>query len=222
MEQRTIRLNFDLSFVYGPRTWRLPIMAAMLLASVGELNSESVVLTTYYPAPSGVYTSMITTGSTILARNSNSVVINSLGTAPVSNANLKLGVNGGVAVGSYWNQTAPTPANGLIVSGRVGVGIATPATALHVVGHTYINASGCSSWPITTTSADGIVCMPGSYATFQPGVYIEGTTYNYLPLPRLTDSGGTVRKFAGMTAASLPVAMPISYDPGIKALCCPK
>lgn len=38
-----------------------------------ELSSESVTLTTYYPAPSGVYQQMITTGKTHLARDGNDV-----------------------------------------------------------------------------------------------------------------------------------------------------
>ncbi|MDD5657718.1 MAG: hypothetical protein PHF00_10750, partial [Elusimicrobia bacterium] len=38
-------------------------MAAVLLLAVApELGSESVTLTTYYPAPSGIYTKMIVTG----------------------------------------------------------------------------------------------------------------------------------------------------------------
>lgn len=42
---------------------------SMMLCAVPELDSESVTLSTYYPAPSGVYTNMITTGNTYLARD---------------------------------------------------------------------------------------------------------------------------------------------------------
>ena len=45
-------------------------MAALLLgAPAGELSSESVTLTTYYPAPSGVYQQLITTQNVIFARD---------------------------------------------------------------------------------------------------------------------------------------------------------
>jgi hypothetical protein len=42
---------------------------AMMLSAVGELASENMTLTTYYPAPSGVYAQLITTGNTYLARD---------------------------------------------------------------------------------------------------------------------------------------------------------
>ncbi len=47
----------------------------VMCAAVTDLSSESVTLTTYYPAPSGVYTNMITTGKTNLARDGDSVTI---------------------------------------------------------------------------------------------------------------------------------------------------
>lgn len=99
MEQRTIRLNFDVSFVYGPRTWRVPLAALMFLCAVGDLNSESVTLSTYYPAPSGVYTNMITTGNTYLARDGGAASRVGIGT---TNPTQKLTVVGNVDVtGGY-------------------------------------------------------------------------------------------------------------------------
>jgi hypothetical protein len=50
----------------GLRLW---MIGAMLISAAPELASESVTLTTYYPAPSGVYTNLITTGNTFLARD---------------------------------------------------------------------------------------------------------------------------------------------------------
>lgn len=177
--ERTIRLNFDVSLVYGPRTWRAPIVAAMLLCAVGDLNSESVTLSTYYPAPSGVYTNMITTGNTFLARDGQTVTVG-------AGASLsKLGVVGGVAVGTYATSNA-APANGLIVQGKVGVGTPTPGIPpvptplsstmmLDVVGSIKISAAGCAVADVT----QGVVCggFPLKYATFTPGFYIEGWSY---------------------------------------------
>ena len=71
MAELTIRL--DLSF--GARSMRGLMTAAMIFSAVTEVASESVTLTTYYPAPSGVYTQMITTGNTFLARDGGKVGI---------------------------------------------------------------------------------------------------------------------------------------------------
>ncbi len=70
---REIHLNFDLKF--SPRFIRAAAVGAIVLAAVPELSSESVTLATYYPAPSGVYTNMITTGNTYLARDGGNVGI---------------------------------------------------------------------------------------------------------------------------------------------------
>lgn len=67
--KRRISWHFDISLDYDPRVWRLPLAALMMLAAAGDLASENVTLTTYYPAPSGVYAQMITTGNTYLARD---------------------------------------------------------------------------------------------------------------------------------------------------------
>ncbi len=68
-----IVIRLDLRFGEGwRRASRFLMAGAMVFAAVPELASESVTLTTYYPAPSGVYTTMITTNNTFLARDSGS------------------------------------------------------------------------------------------------------------------------------------------------------
>jgi hypothetical protein len=167
--ERTIRLNFDVSLVYGPRTWRAPIVAVMLLCAVGELNSESVTLSTYYPAPSGVYTNMITTGNTFLARDGGAATKVGVGTtAPGA----KMAVAGSMSVGGPYSATVP-PANSLIVSGRIGVGVTAPTQALEVSGSLRISSVGCAVADVT----QGGVCNGAQYATFTPGFYIEGWSY---------------------------------------------
>jgi len=163
VDQRTIRLNFDLSFVYGPRTFRAPLAAILLLAAVGDLNSESVTLSTYYPAPSGVYTQMITTGDTWLARDGGNVGIGTL------NPGQKLSV-----VGNAY------------VSGMVGVGVPAPTQALDVAGTIHVSASGCSG---PTTVVTGAICAGNRYATFTPGIYIEGWSYQSQGVPNRYLSG---------------------------------
>lgn len=164
MERRTIRLNFDVSFVYGPRTWRVPLAAVMLFAAVGDLNSESVTLSTYYPAPSGVYTQMITTNNTYLARD-----------------------GGSVGIGTTTPGQKLSVAGNAYVSGRVGVGVPAPTQALDVAGTIHVSAAGCSG---PTTVVTGPICLGNRYATFTPGLYVEGWSYQSQGVPNRYLSGG--------------------------------
>ncbi len=67
-------LNIHLDVNISPGALRCGMVALLLSVFAGDLGSESVTLTTYYPAPSGVYTQMITTGNTYLARDGASKV----------------------------------------------------------------------------------------------------------------------------------------------------
>jgi hypothetical protein len=215
MEQRTIRLNFDLSFVYGPRTWRVPFVAAMLLCAVGDLNSESVTLSTYYPAPSGVYTNMITTGNTFLARDGGAATKVGLGTITPG---AKLAVSGTMSVGAGYAATVP-PADSMIVSGNIGARMAVPTQAVDVVGNVHINAAGCA---VSASVANGAICGAGQYATFQAGVYTEGWSYHNLPAPFLiTPSLTRIYKFVGINPADgQQSAMSFGYTEAITVACC--
>ncbi len=78
----------------------LAMLAFLFLAwHPGVLNSESLTLTTYYPAPYGGYVSLLTTGLTLLARDSSRVGIGT-GTDPL-NTNHKLTVSGGAIGGRH-------------------------------------------------------------------------------------------------------------------------
>ncbi|MFA6316880.1 MAG: hypothetical protein WC943_05625 [Elusimicrobiota bacterium] len=113
--------------------------AAIILAFAGELNSEYVNLTTYYPAPSGVYTQMLTTGRAFFAQNTNTGVGIGFGSTnfPAAGSSTKLSVVGSVAVGTtaggaagdfaLANLPAANNPNDMVVQGRVGVG----STAVH-------------------------------------------------------------------------------------------
>ncbi len=71
---------------------RLALGAALLAAAATELSSENVTLSTFYPAPSGVYTQILTTGSTLLARDGGNVGVG------VANPASKLDVGGSLRV----------------------------------------------------------------------------------------------------------------------------
>ncbi len=148
--KETYRVDIHLSV---PRTApRSLLVAALLVLVVPELGSESVTLTTYYPAPSGVYTNMITTGNTYLARDSGNVAIGA--TSATGKLEVKVAGNGTSAfrllaganafldvtpklVGGR-SQTVLDAANRDVViqngTGYVGIGTTAPDRKLHVAG----------------------------------------------------------------------------------------
>ncbi len=88
----------------------LVLFAGGLLATVAqEVASESVSLSTYYPAPSGVYTDLISTSNAYLARDSGF---------------LDVGTNSPLAAGVKM----------AVLGGKVGIGTVAPAVMLDVRG----------------------------------------------------------------------------------------
>ncbi len=71
--------------------------AGCLGLMVVSVSPESITLDTYYPAPTGIYTNMITTQQTILARDGGSVGIGTM------RPQAELDVSGGIRIG---NDTA--------------------------------------------------------------------------------------------------------------------
>lgn len=102
-----IKLTFDLTFTR--RFLSRAGAVAIMLCAVPELDSESVTLSTYYPAPSGVYTNMITTGNTYLARDGGRYINATTGSAlaigvTVPEVNSKLTVSNG-SIGGFYGLT---------------------------------------------------------------------------------------------------------------------
>lgn len=107
----------------SPAVMRWGLASGLLSFMAVELASENVTLTTYYPAPSGIYAKMITTNNTFLARDSGNVGIGT--TAPTA----KLEVTGTGATGGIAINNSGTPfidfKSGAGVTGRIeGVGSA--------------------------------------------------------------------------------------------------
>lgn len=88
--------DLDIHIRASPTLFRWGLVGLFLSAFAAELGSESVTLSTYYPAPSGVYTQMITTGNTYLARDQGNVGVGTKspqGLAPNGIAQGNLDVN---------------------------------------------------------------------------------------------------------------------------------
>lgn len=98
------------------------LVCALLTGLTGDLCSESVTLTTYYPAPSGAYTQLITTTNSFFARDSGTVVI---GSASAANSFLKLAVMGNVGIKTVNPSTIAGQANPvrLDIAGSGGVNV---------------------------------------------------------------------------------------------------
>ncbi len=83
--------------------------ALFMFCSANELVSESITMTTYYPAPSGVYKRLTATGpgNTVLARDSGMVGIGTGSTSPV--ATLDVGGTGAIKfpIGDSTNRPVP-------------------------------------------------------------------------------------------------------------------
>ncbi|MFI5360689.1 MAG: hypothetical protein ACHQ49_01865 [Elusimicrobiota bacterium] len=122
-----LSVHFD--FRFGSRSLRLLMIAAMVCSAVTEVASESVTLTTYYPAPSGVYLQMIVTGNTYLARDTavgagcpgaaNCTKVGIGTPAPtqlldIENGNVLVGpVNGGSTGNQYFGGVTNNGVNGM-------------------------------------------------------------------------------------------------------------
>lgn len=170
-----------------------PIALAALLFLPAALSTESMTLTTFYPAPYGVYTQLRSTRNTFLAYQGDRVGIGTV--TPGS----KLGINGEVAIGSAYAANA-APNGGMIVQGRAGFGTNAPESGaaalpaadfkLHAEGDAlvsgalhvrkYVRLPTVSACRMLNVNSNGWrFCNSNEYASVVAGVYPEG--YSYIP-----------------------------------------
>lgn len=123
-----------------------------------DLATENITQTTYYPAPSGVYSQMITTADTYLARDAGSRVgigtTNPSASLEVSDAIRYAGgigdlsqINGNPSAGSNGNYPLLLAVNGaeqarIGETGNAGLGTSNPATKLEMDGSLSFTSPG--------------------------------------------------------------------------------
>lgn len=136
MAELVIRVDKDLA----SKAFRGLLAASMFFAAVPELASESVTLTTYYPAPSGVYAQMITTGNTYLARDGGFVDV---GTSVSPSGGTKMAVMGGnMGVGTTSPGYLFEVAGSMHASSYAGGSVFTGSVGGYYGGTPEINANG--------------------------------------------------------------------------------
>ena len=141
-------LTVHLNLTFGTRSLGILAVCGLIAALAPELASENVTLTTYYPAPSGVYTQMITTSNSYLARDGGKVGIGTITPAA------KLEVVGTT-----------------ILRGRVSIVDGTQAAGKVL---TAINNSGDAQWDVVTPTLRQNNCAWSPwFGTFAP----SGETY---------------------------------------------
>ena len=239
MAELTLHLSF------GSRSLRCVLAAGMICSAASQVASESVTLTTYYPAPSGVYAQMITTGNTFISRDGGYALVGALppaGTVLGPGFYVNPPAGGGVAIGAAYVAVAVPPApppNGMIIQGSVGIANTNPGTAPAnpYVGSTVfeVGTVGGTQGTIRTTNliVTGAVQLPASATPLEdsqvcapiavvengancPGQYITSISGIYASYMTLTYANYSSQGTAGDGNADTGASQ---YS--IDALCCP-
>jgi hypothetical protein len=110
----------------GSGVLRVGMIGLLLAGPAGELCSEPVTMTSYYPAPSGTYSQIVVTQNSYLARD----------VVSVNNASMLA-----IGLGAYVPPGANTTK--MLVAGNVGIGTVNPTSLVQVqrapAGNTFVN-----------------------------------------------------------------------------------
>ncbi|MDX6770855.1 MAG: hypothetical protein SF051_15075 [Elusimicrobiota bacterium] len=203
MADIVIRLDLRL----GATAKRTALAAALLLSVVPELGSESVTLSTYYPAPSGVYTNMITTGNTYLARDGGNVGVGTSG--PTA----KLHVNGTTTLGGNVAVNGSAVALDVSQNTAIRVGqsyLSSGGNYMHLANNEYYNGG---AW-VASGGAGALLQFSGQQVAFythngagahSPTMVIAAagnvTMYNDLNVNGRMDLTASKAEFTGVVVA---------------------
>jgi hypothetical protein len=157
----------------------------MAASAASEAASENVTLTTYYPAPSGVYTQMIVTGNAYLGRDGGEVGI---GTAsPLATFDVEGSSNVLLNAGDVHIGIPGTTAPKLLVASSVQVGFDASACGAGNAGamrwntgNTSLEVCNGTSWGAPAAIVHGAwggSCNPYTGAVTYPATYCANTAW---------------------------------------------
>lgn len=200
-----------LSLSFQPSSLRRALALALMIAAPAELGSETLTLITTYPAPSGIYQRIVTTGAgatnnnTVLNRNGGSVEL-----VPGSNtaSGARLCVGAGSCTGASGNKVEIDGGDlAFIGTARRIVNVAAPTGSNDAVNKAYVDALGPGNWTcrvaasaVTTAATTSIACA-GSEKLISGGCEVTSASVIWGSHPlNSTPSGWFCRQSA---AASL-------------------
>lgn len=168
---------------------RLSAAGLLLLALAPELATESATLSTYYPAPAGIYNQLMTTKDAYLARDPGAKVgvgtvnpgamLDVAGAIRFGDGRGELSDQGGAAalgsIGGLPLLLAPNGAEAVRMapSGNIGIGAQNPATTLEINGLLSFTSPGggyariCQD--VAYDNASYVACPPNTTPVMRPG-----------------------------------------------------
>lgn len=158
-------LKVRLEIGFSRRFFRWALGAVLLAVCAPELGSENVTLSTYYPAPSGVYTQMITTSNAWLARDQGKVGV---GTRIPEE---KLDVAGNLQVRGHIIAKGNVSAENVSAAGvTLGNGGVSPAKGTLAYRNGLVQVWNGSAWqPVGSGGNSGPEIISGSNPTCPTG-----------------------------------------------------